>query len=31
MKWVMVIGAILLILQGVSKMAQDLRTVVRGA
>lgn len=31
MKWVMVIGALLLILQGMSRMAQDLRTVVREA
>lgn len=31
MKWVMVIGALLLILQGISRMAQDLRTVVREA
>ncbi|MDX2482950.1 MAG: TRAP transporter small permease subunit [Pseudodonghicola sp.] len=31
MKWVMVIGGLLLILQGVSKLAQDLRAVVKGA
>lgn len=31
MKWVMVIGAILLILQGVSKLAKDIRAVARGA
>lgn len=31
MKWVMVIGGLLLVLQGVSKIAQDLRTVLRGA
>jgi TRAP-type mannitol/chloroaromatic compound transport system permease small subunit/exonuclease VII small subunit len=31
MKWVMVLGALLLILQGISKVAQDVRTVVRGA
>ncbi len=31
MKWVMVIGALLLILQGISRLAQDVRTVVRGA
>lgn len=31
MKWIMVIGALLLILQGISRLAQDLRTVVRGA
>ena len=31
MKWVMVVGALLLILQGVSKVAQDARTVIRGA
>ncbi len=31
MKWVMVLGGLLLVLQGVSKFAQDLRAVVRGA
>ncbi|MEM7074601.1 MAG: TRAP transporter small permease subunit [Pseudomonadota bacterium] len=31
MKWVMVVGAILLILQGVSKLAKDIRAVARGA
>ncbi|WP_211089819.1 TRAP transporter small permease subunit [Thalassobius vesicularis] len=31
MKWVMVIGGLLLVLQGVSKLAQDLRAVVKGA
>ncbi|MEM6482671.1 MAG: TRAP transporter small permease subunit [Pseudomonadota bacterium] len=31
MKWVMVIGALLLILQGVSKIAKDIRAVARGA
>ncbi|RMH45154.1 MAG: TRAP transporter small permease subunit [Alphaproteobacteria bacterium] len=31
MKWVMVVGALLLILQGISKLAQDLRIVVKGA
>ncbi len=31
MKWVMVIGGLLLVLQGISKLAQDLRAVVRGA
>ncbi|MBO6718352.1 MAG: TRAP transporter small permease subunit [Rhizobiaceae bacterium] len=31
MKWVMVMGALLLILQGISRLAQDVRTVVRGA
>jgi TRAP-type mannitol/chloroaromatic compound transport system permease small subunit len=30
MKWVMVVGGLLLVLQGVSKLAQDLRIVVRG-
>lgn len=31
MKWVMVVGGLLLVLQGISKFAQDLRAVVRGA
>lgn len=31
MKWVMVIGGLLLVLQGVSKIAQDIRTVVNSA
>lgn len=31
MKWVMVIGALLLLLQGISKVAQDLQTVFKGA
>ncbi|SNR54284.1 TRAP transporter small permease subunit [Puniceibacterium sediminis] len=31
MKWVMVIGGLLLVLQGISKLAQDVRAVVRGA
>ena len=31
MKWVMVLGGLLLVLQGVSKLAQDLRAVVKGA
>ena len=31
MKWVMVIGGLLLVLQGISKLAQDLRAVVKGA
>ncbi|KMK68381.1 TRAP transporter small permease subunit [Puniceibacterium sp. IMCC21224] len=31
MKWVMVIGGLLLVLQGISKIAQDLRTVLKGA
>ncbi|MEM9844662.1 MAG: TRAP transporter small permease subunit [Pseudomonadota bacterium] len=31
MKWVMVIGALLLILQGVSKIAKDIRAVAQGA
>ncbi|WP_424933270.1 TRAP transporter small permease subunit [Amaricoccus macauensis] len=30
MKWVMVIGGLLLVLQGISKFAQDLRKVVQG-
>lgn len=30
MKWVMVLGALLLLLQGISKIAQDVQTVVRG-
>ncbi len=30
MKWVMVIGGLLLVLQGISKLAQDLRAVVKG-
>jgi TRAP-type mannitol/chloroaromatic compound transport system permease small subunit len=31
MKWVMVLGGLLLVLQGVSKLAQDVRAVVKGA
>lgn len=31
MKWVMVIGGLLLVLQGISKLAQDVRAVVNGA
>ena len=31
MKWVMVIGGLLLVLQGISKLAQDVRMVVKGA
>lgn len=31
MKWVMVIGALLLILQGISKFAKDIRAVARGS
>ncbi len=31
MKWVMVIGGLLLVLQGISKLAQDARAVVKGA
>jgi TRAP-type mannitol/chloroaromatic compound transport system permease small subunit/exonuclease VII small subunit len=31
MKWLMVLGGILLVLQGVSKLAQDIRTAIRGA
>jgi len=31
MKWVMVIGGLLLVLQGVSKLAQDIRALVKGA
>ncbi len=31
MKWVMVIGGLLLVLQGVSKLAKDVRAVARGA
>lgn len=31
MKWVMVIGGLLLVLQGISKLAQDIRAVARGA
>ncbi|EEE37731.1 TRAP transporter, DctQ-like membrane protein [Rhodobacteraceae bacterium KLH11] len=30
MKWMMVVGAILLILQGVSKLSKDIRTIARG-
>ncbi|MHA7876656.1 TRAP transporter small permease subunit [Roseivivax sp.] len=30
MKWVMVVGAVLLVLQGVSKLSKDVRTLVRG-
>ena len=30
MKWVMVLGGILLILQGISKLAQDIRTLMNG-
>jgi TRAP-type mannitol/chloroaromatic compound transport system permease small subunit len=30
MKWVMVLGGLLLILQGISKLAQDIRTLTRG-
>ncbi|SDY28716.1 TRAP transporter small permease subunit [Citreimonas salinaria] len=30
MKWVMVIGGLLLVLQGVSKLAQDIRAISRG-
>jgi TRAP-type mannitol/chloroaromatic compound transport system permease small subunit len=31
MKWMMVVGGLLLVLQGISKFAQDARAVVRGA
>ena len=31
MKWVMVLGGLLLVLQGISKLAQDVRAVVKGA
>ncbi len=31
MKWVMVLGGLLLVLQGISKIAQDLKTLVKGA
>ena len=31
MKWMMVVGAILLLLQGVSKISKDIRAIVRGA
>ncbi|MDE4097781.1 TRAP transporter small permease subunit [Phaeobacter gallaeciensis] len=31
MKWVMVIGGLLLVLQGISKLAQDVRAIVKGA
>ncbi|MDU8912389.1 TRAP transporter small permease subunit [Aestuariicoccus sp. MJ-SS9] len=31
MKWVMVIGGLLLVLQGISKLAQDIRAIARGA
>ena len=31
MKWVMVLGGLLLVLQGISKLAQDFRAVMRGA
>ncbi|ABG33239.1 TRAP transporter, DctQ-like membrane protein, putative [Roseobacter denitrificans OCh 114] len=31
MKWVMVIGGLLLVLQGISKLAKDVRAVARGA
>ena len=31
MKWVMVLGGLLLVLQGISKLAADFRAVVRGA
>jgi TRAP-type mannitol/chloroaromatic compound transport system permease small subunit len=30
MKWFMVAGGLLLVLQGISKMAQDLRTLALG-
>lgn len=30
MKWMMVVGAVLLILQGVSKLSKDIRTIARG-
>lgn len=30
MKWVMVIGGVLLVLQGISKVGKDIRTIVRG-
>lgn len=30
MKWVMVLGGLLLILQGISKVGKDIRTIVRG-
>jgi len=30
MKWMMVVGAVLLILQGVSKLSKDFRTIARG-
>lgn len=31
MKWMMVVGGILLVLQGVSKISKDIRTIARGA
>lgn len=31
MKWMMVMGGLLLVLQGVSKVAKDIRTIARGA
>lgn len=31
MKWVMVLGGLLLVLQGISKLAQDVRAVAKGA
>lgn len=31
MKWVMVLGGLLIVLQGISKLAQDVRIVIRGA
>ena len=31
MKWMMVMGGLLLVLQGISKLAQDVRVIIRGA
>ena len=31
MKWMMVVGGLLLVLQGVSKIAKDIRAIARGA
>ncbi|SFA75248.1 TRAP-type mannitol/chloroaromatic compound transport system, small permease component [Poseidonocella pacifica] len=31
MKWMMVVGGLLLVLQGVSKLSKDIRTIARGA
>ena len=30
MKWVMVVGGVLLVLQGISKMSKDIRAIARG-